>query len=33
MDNMKPHRPTFVTVLVAVVVLFAVYHFTLGRKG
>lgn len=29
---MKPHLPTFVTVLVIVLVLFAIYHFTLGRK-
>lgn len=26
------HRPTLVTVLVAVVVLFVAYHFLLGRK-
>jgi len=27
------HKPTLMTVIVVVVVLFAVYHFTLGRKG
>jgi hypothetical protein len=26
------HKPTLMTVLVVVVVLFVVYHFTLGRK-
>ena len=32
MENYRPHRPTFVTTLVVVVLLFAAYHFTLGKK-
>lgn len=28
----KAHVPTFVSVLVVVLVLFALYHLTLGRK-
>jgi len=32
MDNFRPHRPTFMTTVVVVVLLFAVYHFTLGKK-
>lgn len=32
MDNLRPHRPTFVSVLIVIAVLFVVYHFTLGRK-
>lgn len=31
--NVTPHRPTFVTLLVVVVVLFVVYHFLVGRKS
>jgi hypothetical protein len=28
-----PHRPTMVMLIVFVLILFAAYHFTLGRKG
>lgn len=30
---MKPHMPTAVTILIVVIILFAIYHFTLGKKG
>ena len=30
--NGAPHKPTLMTMAVVVVVLFVVYHFTLGRK-
>lgn len=28
----KPHKPTFVGVLIAVVILFILYHILFGRK-
>lgn len=32
MDNLRPHRPTFVASVVVVVLLVVLYHFTLGKK-
>lgn len=31
-DNMRPHRPTLMTTLIVVALLFVIYHFTIGKK-
>jgi hypothetical protein len=32
LDNLRPHKPTFVSAVVVVVLLIVVYHFTLGKR-
>jgi hypothetical protein len=32
MDNFRPHKPTFVSAVVAIVLIVVLYHFTLGKR-
>lgn len=32
MDPTKAHKPTLMNAIILVIILFVIYHFTLGRK-